>query len=670
LTFYIRNNLQYEAAVCHDNMAQVYHSMNEPLPALVAYEEALGVFSSLGMEYDAVICRTNMVGSYAKLENYDKALELIEYCNAFFSANGMEISIAATEMNAANCYMLLGDQTKAFEHLAKARQIYEKRGMEKGLLLCDVNLGQFHARCGDFVKALRCYDLVISGNPKSPPIIWTALAGKSAALEECGRIEEAFPFLEEAIAAIEATRSHIPLGGHRGSFLNSVSDVYYQAIRFCLDRGWNFQALNHVEALKSRTAEEFVRLSSDSPREAERLERSHKRVVEDFSNSLRRPLTEEDTTAYVELFPMKEGLAAFIIRMDISDSLTVSYSDTYNMSRLSSEAVRFLNAEFSVRKTGSATDFKNYLDDLLPQLHNDVFAPLKTHLEGVRRIVFIPFAGFHLLPLHAMYYEDAGRRRYIMDDYLISYLPSLKLGMGRDGFSNGGKGVNHVVHSDPLGGVRLYYSTLEAQTAARLLNTVPVWKVTKTEMIDLARESRIFHYVGRADGFDLLLHAEENRLETERFSLNEFFGSMDFFGADLATLSACYTGLNASSKADEYVGLPGAVLHAGAATAICSLWSVTDLSTTMLMAHMYEDLNNGFGKAESLKRSQIWLRDSTRKKRIAALERMGLKTTKCPSSPVGDASGFVRSSINWEKHLPQDLSHPYYWAGFICTGAP
>src|SRR5436305_1606997 len=64
-------------------------------------------------------------------------------------------------------------------------------------------------------------------------------------------------------------------------------------------------------------------------------------------------------------------------------------------------------------------------------------------------------------------------------------------------------------------------------------------------------------------------------------------------GATLVTLSACETGVNSLAPGEELVGLTRAVLGAGAASLLASLWSVHDEGTSSFMAEFYRALRSG-----------------------------------------------------------------------------
>ena len=80
----------------------------------------------------------------------------------------------------------------------------------------------------------------------------------------------------------------------------------------------------------------------------------------------------------------------------------------------------------------------------------------------------------------------------------------------------------------------------------------------------------------------------------------------------MAILSACETGIPGFKLLDEVISLPSGYMQAGVPGVIGSLWSVSDISTMMLMTRFY-DLwrREGLLLPEAFRQAQIWLRDTT-----------------------------------------------------------
>jgi CHAT domain-containing protein len=130
-----------------------------------------------------------------------------------------------------------------------------------------------------------------------------------------------------------------------------------------------------------------------------------------------------------------------------------------------------------------------------------------------------------------------------------------------------------------------------------------------------------------SDGLDQvgLAMADANRGPAGIVTAREIAG-FDWTGTQLVVLSACQTGVGAVASGDGVYGLRRALVLAGAASQVVSLWSVADASTPALMRDYYAALQQGTGRAEALR----WA-----KRRL--LQQPG-------------------------------YAHPFYWAAFIPAG--
>ncbi|MDJ0517833.1 MAG: CHAT domain-containing protein, partial [Trichodesmium sp. MO_231.B1] len=123
---------------------------------------------------------------------------------------------------------------------------------------------------------------------------------------------------------------------------------------------------------------------------------------------------------------------------------------------------------------------------------------------------------------------------------------------------------------------------------------------------------------------------------------------------DLLVLSACKT---AFGDKNAELGFAGLAVAAGVKSALASIWYVSDEGTLGLMTEFYTHLNNAEIKAEALRQAQLtMLRGEVV---IAEGELRGSAARGAVVLP--SALGNVEN---------QDLSHPYYWAGFTMVGSP
>jgi CHAT domain-containing protein len=126
---------------------------------------------------------------------------------------------------------------------------------------------------------------------------------------------------------------------------------------------------------------------------------------------------------------------------------------------------------------------------------------------------------------------------------------------------------------------------------------------------------------------------------------------LDLTGVELATLSACETGLGVDTRSEGLLGLQRAFQVAECRTVVSSLWKVPDRATQVLMAEFYENLwVRKMPKLEALRQAQItMLRNGTaRALRDGADRGIVFDGDQQPDS---------------EGRLP-----PYYWAAFVLSG--
>jgi CHAT domain-containing protein/tetratricopeptide (TPR) repeat protein len=101
---------------------------------------------------------------------------------------------------------------------------------------------------------------------------------------------------------------------------------------------------------------------------------------------------------------------------------------------------------------------------------------------------------------------------------------------------------------------------------------------------------------------------------------------LNLWGTKLVVLSACDTGVGEVKNGDGVHGLRRALVLAGSETQVMSLWAVSDKATQELMVSYYKLLQEGQGRGDALRRTQLeMLRKVNRR-------------------------------------------HPYYWASFIQSG--
>lgn len=289
-----------------------------------------------------------------------------------------------------------------------------------------------------------------------------------------------------------------------------------------------------------------------------------------------------------------------------------------------------------------------------------IFGRLKDH--RVNQIIWMPQGGLQLLPMYLECYPQNGDTRYIVDDYEITYIPTaytLSVAYRRKIELLNDKSL--VLGVGNAGG--LPFSREEAQVVAKILDTPALIEddASRNTLIERSEGSNIIHLACHGSlGWSssprepalVMAHGEPVRIV-------DVFDEINFKSAQLVVLSACNTGLTILRQVpDEFIGLPMTIIQAGAASIVSTLWPVNDHSTFFLMARFYSNImKREFSPAHALQEAQKWLRIQTWQ---------GLWNF---------IKGFDREkymALLKEKYEQKDeipFSDPYYWAGFVYTGA-
>jgi CHAT domain-containing protein len=267
-------------------------------------------------------------------------------------------------------------------------------------------------------------------------------------------------------------------------------------------------------------------------------------------------------------------------------------------------------------------------------MYDLLVAPVEETLMLYRRLIVVPHGALHYLPFHALYDGTS----YLLQRYEMSYLPGasfVRYCVEARSASPYPDASNILVLGHSFAG-RLPYAVKEARTVAARLGGRPLLEddATLGRLKDAASDSRIVH---------LAAHGEfraDNPLFSGLALEDGWLTTLDLFDmrvrASLVVLSACQTGRTVIAGGDELLGLMRALLYAGAASLVLSLWTVEDRSTALLMETFYDKLSQGWTKRTALQHAQRQLFETL------------------DAAKPGIAFG--------------RYAHPYYWAPFCLVG--
>jgi CHAT domain-containing protein/tetratricopeptide (TPR) repeat protein len=311
------------------------------------------------------------------------------------------------------------------------------------------------------------------------------------------------------------------------------------------------------------------------------------------------------------------------------------------------------------------------------QLWEPLMAPLIDHLKqhSFQQAILIPTGYLSLLPLHAAWIEAPNKptgKRYALDDIHFTYAPNAKSLTAAQAIADRVPADSILAIDNPRND--LPNSEREVHAAVNSFSDRTVLRHDQATIAAVKQalpQAAIAHFSchGTADLTDPLnsgLFMSDGLLSLKDiFELNLAEGDR---GIRLAILSACETGMIGIENADEAVSLPTGLLQAGVAAVIASLWSVSDLSTSLLLAKFYAIWREqDIAPDLALRQAQIWLRDTTNQEKIAefqaAIPGFPASTRMSPTT----AQQLYRE-MAWEEGRDRAFAHPFHWAAFSYTG--
>lgn len=318
-------------------------------------------------------------------------------------------------------------------------------------------------------------------------------------------------------------------------------------------------------------------------------------------------------------------------------------------SQVRQAAVKFRAEVTSPRKLGG------YLAPAR-ELYQWLIAPLEADLQaqGISNIVFIMDGGLRSIPLAALH----DGQRFLIEKYSIAVMPSLSLTDPRHvdlknarvlamGVSQSRQGMSPLpsVPVELSNITKLWPGKSFLDEAFTLDNLKSQHRRQPFQIMHLATNAE-FQPGVPANSYIQLWDTKLRLDQLEQLGWNES-------PVELLVLSACRT---AFGDKEAKFGFAGLAVQAGVKSVLASLWYVSDEGTLALMTEFYGQLRTAPIKAEALRQTQL------------AMLR----------GEVGIEGGQLRSSFARYPLPPtlaqlgdkQQLSHPYYWAGFTMIGNP
>ncbi|MGB3653123.1 MAG: CHAT domain-containing protein, partial [Rivularia sp. (in: cyanobacteria)] len=331
----------------------------------------------------------------------------------------------------------------------------------------------------------------------------------------------------------------------------------------------------------------------------------------------------------------------------------------------------------------SNSDWRDNLPQLLEQLKEILNIPhitesIQNSNSQIQNLILIPHRDLHRFPLHGLF----------PDNFTINYLPSAQIGLTLNSQSQNlhQKIINPKLLIVEYSGAgredegleRLTYAQIESETIARIFENTNSKHISddkadkNTVKQALTAGYNVFHFSGhgsydskRPQNSAIYLNYDSTDTETNPDLTLPEIRNLDLKGYQLVSLSACETAITGNETVEaEYVGLVSAFLDRGVSYVVSSLWTVNEISTSLLMIYFYRQIKKGKAPKIALARAIKWLRNLNYKKLEIFYRFSFSKLSQGDSSRI-ILEAYLKSIENNKDKL---FNHPYYWAGFIITG--
>ncbi|MCT7985959.1 CHAT domain-containing protein [Laspinema sp. A4] len=295
------------------------------------------------------------------------------------------------------------------------------------------------------------------------------------------------------------------------------------------------------------------------------------------------------------------------------------------------------------------------------QLYTWTIAPLREELEslGIENLLLCVGPGLRSVPFAALHDGE----EFLVEQYSIALIPAFNMiDLNPSDLTNTevlAMGASLFKTLSPLPAV-----PVELSQIARSLWPGEVFlneDFTQENLQLQLQESRygIVHLATHADFQEGNPTQSYIQLWDSQLTLNNIQElKLNESAIGLLVLSACKTAVGSQ---DAEKGFAGLAIQSGVPSALASLWYVSDLGTLALMSEFYntfktdDQTQRSLLKAEALRETQLaMLRGEVRLEEGNLVTKRGVLSLP---EQLGELTG-------------ENLSHPYFWAGFTLIGSP
>jgi len=492
----------------------------------------------------------------------------------------------------------------------------------------------------------------------NPDIHWQALLAKGQSLSKLGRLEEAVTALQDAINTVEGIKDPDLGSEEKSSFFNSVTWFFRQKVspyvamaEALIHQEKPLDALRYAELAKARTLLLGRTLGANSRGDSLG---STTVTLDQLSNALLRDIPNRKT-AVLEYMQGIDTSFVFLVTRDAAGrpsvqvkAITLDTSAGEPSDHAGAQLIPDLDSAIDQFRSRIEKSYAAYPKNLGKALYGELVKPFEAELADITHVIFVPAGKLWELPFQALLAPKGEQTNYLIENYAISYAPSLLFLNRLMTRSSSLQARNFLLlgtldsptqtaGSFPLDNLKTAFCSEPQPLPGKVFLGE---QATREHFLEAASDSKLILFathavVGGSDPTSsyFLLTAGANSRGGEHLTAADIMGRQ--LNASLVVLVACETELGRFVEGEGEVGLGWAFLDAGCASTVVSQWKIDRDASLDLTARFCRAL------AQKLQThsADIGLADLLRSTQLSLLS-------------------------------DDRYSHPFYWAGLALVGDP
>jgi len=631
--------------LCDLDAAEILLRLDARRDALDRARRAAQAFERLGLHYERARAEVLAGLARARLGDLAGALEELALAAGRFEALGNDAYAAAADLQRAALQVRAGRPLDALPRLLAARERLAARDLQLLADLASVTVARVRLDGGDATGALAELDALLStdraGRVLDDLLLAEAQAVAAQARRARGDLPGAVAAGRAAIEAVERSWSAAPGRDVRMAFFRDQHPIWVDLAFDLTDLGRPDEAFEALESGRARALHESLPPAHET--DELRIARARlewlmlRRLDQVFGpavggHELRRAVVADADVAQAQREVARHlragagpaaaapafGREQLEAARGHGDDVLIAYLDGPR------GALAFVADGRSVRAVPLPADPRTIaalrdrmwlhvdrlrlgpaarpaaaraLAPVLAELGRRLLAPLLPDLDG-RPLVIVPYGDLHDLPFHALVVD--GRPLVERHDVACALSAGHLARLRSRPASKGGKVLAAGV---PHPGLPRIGEELEAlrRIWGPALETVPADELPE-RLATTPANGGMLHLAGHGQ------YEPDHPLFSAVCLGNRFLMAHDILrlplDLDLVVLSGCETGRRRRIGGDEPLGLPSALLSAGARAVVGSLWAVEDGDARDAAVLLHEELARGATARQAVSRAQ------------------------------------------------------------------